>query len=268
MIASVVVVLRLELRSQLVHAEAGGDGERAEVVALGGRRNRPERDMACRRHGRPAVAASGTARPALQGRRRRLRRGRASTRTRRAPAASPWTDLVEHLLGVAEELARGRAVHGLSRMAGNLPFELPGVEEEGPVDVPASAARSRARPPSAGEGRLRQVAELELQAPDPRFVDRQERLRRAVECWARSLSCRARLSLSKTGRRSSSSRSDTTPMTRDASSTCTVGPLYAGAMLHRGVLLGGGRAADQQRHLEIAPLHLLGHVRPSRRARA
>jgi len=46
-----------------------------------------------------------------------------------------------------------------------------------------------------------------------------------VVCCARSLSCSARLSRSNVTLRSSSNRSDTTPITREASNTCTVEPV-------------------------------------------
>ena len=49
-------------------------------------------------------------------------------------------------------------------------------------------------------------------------------------CCSRSRSCSSRLSASSVPRRTGSSRSETTPTTREASSTCTVSRPYAGAI--------------------------------------
>src|SRR5436190_1497839 len=55
-------------------------------------------------------------------------------------------------------------------------------------------------------------------------------LRSFSSCCVRSRSCSSSFSLASARRRCGSSRSDTTPTTREASSTCTVGREYAGAI--------------------------------------
>ena len=70
------------------------------------------------------------------------------------------------------------------------------------------------------------------------------------------------------GRCSSLIRLDTTSTTREASGTCTTGRSIFRRNLHGRVLPARRRAADEQRQVEAALLHLLGDVRPSRRATA
>src|SRR5207249_5902892 len=70
-------------------------------------------------------------------------------------------DLLEQLFGVAEKLACGGAVGGAVQDGGELPLQLPRVEEEGPVDVLAQLRQLRLDHPRAGEWRRRQVIEPE-----------------------------------------------------------------------------------------------------------
>ena len=139
-----------------------------------------------------------------------------------------------------EELARGRADSGSSRICGNLPLQLPGVEEELPVDVLAQHGERRLDQARAREGAAR--------AGPPRASRSASGSARAASsaaaaacascsaCSSRSRSCSSRLSRVERRAPVGSSRSETTPTTREASSTCRVGWPYAGAILHRRVL--------------------------------
>src|SRR5947209_496621 len=77
-------------------------------------------------------------------------------------------DLVEQLLRVAEELARGRALRRAVQDRRVFALELPGVEEERPVDVLAQLGELRLDHLPAHEGRLGKLAEREQQPPGPR----------------------------------------------------------------------------------------------------
>src|SRR5205807_6276888 len=83
-------------------------------------------------------------------------------------------DLVEQLLRVAEELARGSALRGAVQDRRVLALQLPGVEEEGPVDVLAERSELRLDHLPARKGRLGKLAEWQQQALRARFGQREE----------------------------------------------------------------------------------------------
>ena len=149
---------------------------------------------------------------------------------------------------------------GCSRMAGYLPFSSQARKK----NCQSMSSRSRRRSGStslrAGERRYREVVEADLLLVGLRLPQRQQRPPLLAACSVRSRSWSARLASSSLADRTGSSRSDTTPTTRDASSTCTVGLVVGRRDPDRGVLPRGGRAADQQRQRHAAPLHLLGHA--------
>ena len=148
-------------------------------------------------------------------------------------------DLVQELVRVRVELARRRPDGGVVEDLREAPLQLPGVEEERPVDVLAQEREVGLDDPRPGEGGRRQVlrAPLDRRPVRARPLEREERLALllAVEL-AQSCSCAARFSWSRRSRRSGSSRSETTPTTREASRTCSVGLAVGGRDLHRGVL--------------------------------
>ena len=83
-------------------------------------------------------------------------------------------DLVEHLLGVPKQLARDRAVRRALQDGGELSLQLPGVEEEGPVDVLAQLRDPGFDDLRAHKGRRGQVVESELQPLRARIHEREQ----------------------------------------------------------------------------------------------
>src|SRR5207253_12179 len=81
-------------------------------------------------------------------------------------------DLLELLLCVVVELARGRLLEDRRELA----LQLPGVEEELPVDVAHELRRLDGALPDAGEGRDREVVEGDAVTVRARGFERQQRL--------------------------------------------------------------------------------------------
>src|SRR5262249_3809991 len=81
-------------------------------------------------------------------------------------------DAVEQALGVVPELPRGRLLENRGKLA----LELPGVEEELPVDVLAERPEVGLHEPVTGELRHRQVVECEAKAVLACASERQQRL--------------------------------------------------------------------------------------------
>ena len=157
------------------------------------------------------------------------RRARARSRRRRAGCSdAPCRISREERLRVVVELARRRVVEDRRELA----LQIPGVEEELPVDVRHELGERRARP----RARRRTAARAgRRSARDARFVARRRRAAAAgclsfSACCSRSRSCSTRFSSSSSRRRFGSSRRETTSTTRLASSTCTVSLPYSGAI--------------------------------------
>src|SRR5581483_709991 len=174
---AVVVVLRLEPRRELVEAETGGDRERADVVAPGAGRSDVVREAAIgarvavggllpeeREAGAAVVIVDNDI--VAVGRRRPEA---VDTPRRDQPVAD---DLVEERLRVVEELARG----GLGEERRVAALDLPGVEEELPVDVLAQGLERRLDDSDARERRHIERVELDGLAVRARGGDREERL--------------------------------------------------------------------------------------------
>ena len=198
----VVVVLGLEARRELVDADAGGDGERAEVVA--GRR-----DVVGEAAVRPRVAVRGllpeeaeavspsspattTSSPSDP---------RARSRDTAGDEQAFRDDLVEQHAG---RRRTARAAAGLLEDRRERALQLPGVEEELPVDVLAERRRAAARRArAAGERGLGEVAERDHVPVRPRLLEGEQRLARAApRAASRSRSCSSRFSRSSRSRRS------------------------------------------------------------------
>ena len=139
---AVVVVLGLEPRRELVGAGS------ATANAPTGRRGRSAGDEVGEGAVRPRVAVrrllaqhrEPDAR-AVRARCRRPPRAPARSRRRRAPDEPSPDDLVEQRRRVVVQLARRRLLEDRREA----PLQLPGVEEERPVDVARAAPRRRAR---------------------------------------------------------------------------------------------------------------------------
>ena len=203
----VVVELGLEAARDLVGAEARGDRERADVVAHAARARRhvvgQAADTGRCRCSAAAGAASGSAR------RSRVRDSSSkSTRsspslhagqkpyTPRARSSPPSISLRSSARPLLEELARGRALRRAVEDRGEAALELPGGEEEGPVDqlrelgerhvvehAPADElGRRDGRPRRTRARRARaRVGERDQRPLEPRRVrEPQPLLRRAV----------------------------------------------------------------------------------------
>ena len=167
-------------------------------------------------------------------RRRRARRRRPRARPARsrsgARACSASAATISSSSAVASSKSSRAA--GLLEDLRELALQLPREEEERPVDVGARASRaSGSSVAHAGEAGAARSIEVELLGVPARVGERQERPALLLGVLtAQALLQRSRLSTSSTTRRSASSRSETTPTTREASSTCTVGRLYSGAI--------------------------------------
>src|SRR5204863_56997 len=117
-------------------------------------------------------------------------------------------DPVEQLLAVREELARRRAEARIFEDRGVLPLQLPHVEEERPVD--GGDERLERLPVDAAQAEERGASEV----LGPPLDGRPSRTR----------PCSTRFCAFKSLRRSGSRSAETTPTTREASRTCSVGP--------------------------------------------
>ena len=233
---AVVVVLGLEAIGELV-AAVDRDRERADVVrepvSAGATKSASERFgrespwSACWRSigKRDAVlehdvVALGARRPEAVDAARLQRAVRA--RSRRAARSPP------------SKSSRATApFSGSSRIAGIPALQLPGVEEELPVDVLAQRREVRLDEPRARERRRREVVHVPVDRRSARRVPREREQRLAPLLGVQRaepllVSCGSRRRAAP--RRSASSRSATTPTTRDASRTCTVGWPYSGAI--------------------------------------
>ena len=214
---------------------------------------------------RPRVAVRGLLaqqreRDAVRrGRRRRPPSAPARTRRRRGPAA---TRRARSRRAAPAPRRRARFAAGSLEDRRELALHLPRVEEELPVDVVAQRRRARARRACvAGERRRRQVVErhaLACSRAPPRAGGAasapSRRTARAGAPGARGSPRRA------SSLRSGSSRLETTR--DDARSVEDVERRLRVLRCdpHSRVLLRRRRAADQQRQVELAPLHLLRDV--------
>ena len=147
-------------------------------------------------------------------------RGPEAVRARRTEAAV-GDDAVEQGVGVVEELARG----GLAQDRRVFALQLPGEEEELPVDHLAQRGQVRLDGPDPGERRDREIAVRDpltigagllqgQQGPPLGLLVLLPELLLIGRGWRRPAPAA----------RSSLSRSETTPTTRDASSTWIVVP--------------------------------------------
>ena len=159
---AVVVVLGLVTGGELVGA-VDRDGEGAEVVACG-------RDVVGQAAVRPRVALGGLlaqhreAHAALEHDVVALGAAPARSRRRRGLQEAVAHDLVEQRRRVVVELARRRLLEDRRELA----LQLPGVEEELPVDVGAQLRERRLDGARAGERGLGEVVEGERLAVRPR----------------------------------------------------------------------------------------------------
>ena len=171
------------------------------------------------------------------------------------PVHRPWCeellvdDAIEERATVILQLSRGGAVALVVEDLRKLPFEIPGREEEGPVDVATSDLfeANVIDDPHPLERRRWHIfaSPFDRRAVFPCNVEGNlsSRFGRCSNSF-RDFSCSLRFFASSSARRSGLRRSDTTLTTRDASRTCTVLPSYAGCYLDCGVRPAGGRAAD------------------------
>ena len=130
---------------------------------------------------------------------------------KRSRAAAPWTGILED-----------------GRVAA---LQLPGREEERPVDVRHQLREIDVHLPGADERGRRRVGEVQPLPVGPRLRVRQRRPLRPAGVLIAQLRLRRAIVVGEAvALRSSLSRLATTSVTRDASGTCTVGRLYCGAI--------------------------------------
>ena len=179
----------------------------------------------------------------------------ARSRTRRAPGAACRQAISSRsCVRVVVELARLRPLEDRRELA----LQLPGVEEELPVDVAARALEVGLDVARPGERRRRQVVEATRARGSPaRLGEREQRLARALGV----LLAQALLQLAvvarrarRGGRRRAGRRRRRRRARRRARAPSAAE--YAGAIFTAVCCLRRGRAADQQRQVEAAPLHL------------
>ncbi len=162
---AVVVLLGLVLRGQVVGA-VDGDREAAEVVALGGDVVGEAAVRAVRRLRRSAAAASGTGRA-------RSRRRAGCRRPRVCAGQNAYAPFAVKLPSAMISSSSVFASSNSSRATGCvqdrrvLALELPGQEQELPVDHLAQLGDARLDDADAGERRRRQVVERHLLAGSP-----------------------------------------------------------------------------------------------------
>src|SRR5207248_7372216 len=153
---AIVVVLGLEPGRELVEAVPGGDRECTEMVAGRG-------DEVGEAAVRSRVAVRGLLAEEAEARLVVIMDNDIVAVGRRRPEAVdasrgkelPVDDLVEQLLGVVPQLARGRLLED----RGELALQLPRIEEELPVDVFAKRFERRLDEPHTGELRRRKLVE-------------------------------------------------------------------------------------------------------------
>ena len=254
---AVVVVLGLEARGELVGA-VDRDRERAEVVA--GRRDvvGEASGSGASRRSRPAGAGTGSAsRPssddvvALGARRPEAvdaarpeqlvaRRSRRAAPARRRRARAP------------------RAARGSPGTCPSAPTRGRRTASRCTARSSRASARRRASPVNDGVGRSSNATRVPVRA---RRLDREQRLAARARRAARAAAPAARGSR----RRASRARSRVEQARDDADDARGVEHVHRrlrvlGRDPHRGVLLRRRRAADQQRQVEAAPLHLARDV--------
>ena len=255
MIALVVVLLGLVAGGELVGA-VDRDRERADVVAR-------RRDVVGQRAVRPRVAPGRLlaqhreADAVLRARRRRPRRAPARSRRRRAPAASRR--------GRSRRAARSRRRRARARPAGRgSPGTCPSAPRRGRRTASrctAAARRATARPTRVpvNDGH-RQLVVLERLAVRARGGERQQRPALLLGVLhAQPLLLLAVLGVERAAAHRVEQVGDDAD---DARGVEHVDGLTAvgGRDPDGGVLARGRRAADQERQLEPAPLHLLRHL--------
>ena len=170
---AVVVVLGLESRRELVHAKAGRNRERADMV-LGRTDKVGKREIWLVVAVVDLLAQHRKARAVLEDDVVALGGRGPETVDAFGPQPVVGLDLVEHLLGVPKQLARDRAVRRALQDGGELSLQLPGVEEKGPVDVLAQLRDPGFDDLCAYEGRRGQVVESELQPLRARIHEREQ----------------------------------------------------------------------------------------------
>ena len=166
-------------------------------------------------------------------------------------------DLVEQLERVVVELARRGLRRGSPGTCPSAPTRRRRTASRCTRAASRATARRSAAPVNAGVARS-------SNATRSRFARASSigssGLRSRSACCSRSSSCAARFSASSVARRVGSSSAETTPTTRDASSTCTTGCEYSGAIFTavcwRDVVAPPIRSGS----VEAAPLHLVRGV--------
>ena len=139
---------------------------------------------------------------------------------------------IEERLRDLEQLSGDRSTLRIVEDRRVPPLELPGVEEERPVDVPPKLGDRRSHEPRAGERRCHELLGVphDAGASLAGSADRKQRLAARARRGGRgACSWSTRLERSSSSRRVGSSSWPTTPATREASSTWIVGLVYSGA---------------------------------------
>ena len=262
---AVVVVFGGIAVGQLVGADPGGDREGPDMVdeaALGRRYEVRERAV---RAGVLMVALLAQHRKAQAVRQRdvvALRGGRPEAVHAPCLQELAGDDLVQELVCVLVELAGRLADDRVVQDLGEAPLQLPGVEEESPVDVLAQDRQRRLHDAEARERGRRQVlgVPLDRRPVRARASEREQRLALlfAVEHPQLLLGdaivvveAQAPLGLEQVRDDPDDARG-----VEDVQRRLSVGRRD----LHGGVLARGRRAADQERQVEAAALHLVGDV--------
>ena len=135
-------------------------------------------------------------------------------------------DLAEEHLRVVVELAGGRVLED----GGELPLQVPRVEEELPVDERHELGHRRRDLAAPGERRRRQVVEPQVGPVRARGVEREQRLADLLGVLLAEPFLQLAVLRVERPRRPGSRSRETTSTTRLASSTCTVSLPYSGAM--------------------------------------
>ena len=180
-------------------------------------------------------------------------------------------DLLQQRLRVGVEVARRFAVLRVLEDRREAPLQLPRREEVGPVDVLRDLLeRDVVQEPPPDERRRRGdvVVPVVLQPVGPRLLVGEQRLLAARLVLLADLVLRFAVALhERAAAVGAHERCD------DVDDARRVEHVHGRLRvlrrdLHRRVLPAGRRAADEQRQLHLAPLHLARHARPSRRATA
>ena len=168
-------------------------------------------------------------------------------------------DLVEQLVRIREQVARDLSLLRVVEDRRIAALELPRVEEERPVDVVAQRRDRLLGDPQAGERGRREILCLPLDArpASSRFADREHRLARLLRVErAQPVLLHAVLGVEPRAALAVQQVAD------DADDARRIEDVHGrlvvlGGDANRGVLLRGGRTADEEWELEAAPLHLL-----------